>query len=112
MPLIAADALTKTFQKQFISAVDTGNRDLVHLLLEKPGAKAAMGGELGDHAVHNLDAWIPRLQSNVADELKYSSSALDAAHDTALLGRFKLIVGELKDAGARLTDRLSKFLAS
>jgi hypothetical protein len=108
---IAADALTKTFQKQFISAVDTGNRDLVHTMLAKPGVKAAMAGDLGDHAVHNLDSWIPRLQAAIVDEQKYPSSAMDAANDTALLGRFKVIVGELKDAGARLTDRLLKFIS-
>ena len=103
-------ALTKTIQKQFISAVDTANADAVHTMLQNPAVKAAMPGDLGQHAVKNLDRWVPTLTAQYKHELGFPASAQDAASDKASLTRFQAIIAELRDSGATLTDKLTAWL--
>lgn len=110
MAIPGVENLSRTLERQFMSAVDVGDKDTVHALLQQPDLRAAIPGDLGNQAVYNLDTWVPRLQKNLEMELKYSSSASDAAYDQALLGSFKAIAADLKAAGAKLTAGLTRFL--
>ena len=109
MPLPAVQPLTKTMERTFIRWVDTGRVENVKAMLQLPAVRAAIPGKLGDHAVRNVDRWLPILQKDYADAVACKIPGTIAI-DGDLLKANKSIVAELRDAGAKLTQRLVDFL--